>query len=76
MASSCVNQGPPERLNLVSAAGEPTSVIGKIVAPIQVGNAPIKVVCFSITLVILGMDFLQKSGVILNFTMYTSDNPR
>ena len=34
----CVNQDPPEGLNLVSAAGEPISVIGKIVVPIQAGN--------------------------------------
>ena len=34
----CVNQDPPEGLNLVSAAGEPISVIGKVVAPIRVGN--------------------------------------
>ena len=34
----CVNQDPPEGLNLVSAAGKPISVIGKVVAPMQVDN--------------------------------------
>ena len=34
----CVNQYPPEGLNLVLVAGKPISVIGKIVASIRVGN--------------------------------------
>ena len=68
----CVNQDPLEGLNLVSAAGEPISVIGKIVAPIQVGNIHADhsfiVVHSLITSVILGMDFLQKHGIVLDFT--------
>ena len=68
----CVNQDPLEGLNLVSAAGEPISVIGKIMAPIQVGNIHTDhsfiVVRSLITSVILGMDFLQKHGIVLDFT--------
>ena len=67
-----MNQDPPEGLNLVSAAGEPISVIGKIVAPKQVGNIHADhnfvVVCSLITSVILGMDILQRHGIVLDFT--------
>ena len=68
----CVNQDHHEGLNLVSAAGEPISVIGKIMAPIQVGNIHANynfiVVHSLITPVILGMGFLQKHGIVLDFT--------
>ena len=60
----CVNQDPPEGLNLVSAAGEPISVIGKIVTPIQVGNIQADysfiVVRSLITSVMLGVDFYRN----------------
>ena len=58
----CMNEDPPEGLNLVSAAGEPILVIGKIMAPIHVGNIHADhsfiVIRSLITSVILGMDFL------------------
>ena len=66
--SSYQNQGAPNGLKLVSAAGEPISVVGKVVAPIQVGNLQVHnfvIVHSLITPVILGMDFLQKHGIVL-----------
>ena len=52
----------------MSAAGEPISVIGKVIVSIQVGNIkayhPLVVVHTLITPVILGMDFLQKHGLV------------
>ena len=60
----CVNQDPSEGLNLLSAAGEPISVIGKIVALMQVGNIHADhrfiVVHSLVTSVILGMDFYSN----------------
>ena len=70
--SSYQNQAAPNTLKLVSAAGEPISVVRKVVAPIQVGNLQVHhnfvVVHSLITPVILGMDFLQKHGIMLDFT--------
>ena len=67
--SSYQNQAAPNGLKLVSAAEEPISVVGKVVAPIQVGVHHNFVVVHSlITPVILGMDFLQKHGIMLDFT--------
>jgi len=66
------NQAAPKGLKLVSAAGTPISVIGQVVAPIQVGNLRVDhnflVVHSLIAVVILGMDFLQKHGIVLDFT--------
>ena len=59
-------------LKLVSAAGEPISVVGQDVAPIRVGKLQVDhhfVAAHSlVTPVILGMDFLQKHGMVLDFT--------
>ena len=60
------------RLQLASAAGETIPVVGRVVVPIQVGvvcaEHPMIVVRSLITQVILGMDFLQKHGLVLDFT--------
>ena len=59
-------------LQLASAAGETIPVVGRVVVPVQVGvvcaEHPMIVVRSLITQVILGMDFLQKHGLVLDFT--------
>ena len=59
-------------LQLASAAGETIPVVGRVVLPVQVGGVcaehPMIVVRSLITQVILGMDFLQKHGLVLDFT--------
>ena len=66
------NHQPPTDLNLISAAGEPIPVIGQFVAPIRVGNLLVDHNCIVIpsliTPVILGLDFLHKHRIILDFT--------
>ena len=66
------NHQPPTDLNLISAAGEPIPVIGQVVAPIRVGNLLVDhnfiVVHSLITHVILGLDFLHKHRIVLDFT--------
>ena len=67
-----VKQLALNELQLVSAAGEPIPVVGRVVLPVQVGGLhvehPMIVVQSLITQVILGMDFLQKHGLVLDFT--------
>ena len=67
-----VKQLASNELQLVSAAGEPIPVVGRVVLPVQVGGLhvehPMIVVQSLITQVILGMDFLQKHGLVLDFT--------
>ena len=71
-AKNCQNQAAPKGLKLVSVAGEPITVIGEVVAPISVGTIHFDhnfvVVHSLITPVILGIDFLQKHGIVLDFT--------
>ena len=66
------NQAAPKGLKLVSAAGEPIPVIGEVVAPVSVGTLHVDhnfvVVHSLITPVILGIDFLHKHGIVLDFT--------
>jgi len=56
------NQQPATDLKLITAVGEPISVIGQVVTPIRVDNLLVDhifiVVHSLITLVILGLDFL------------------
>ena len=56
----------PPGLQLVSAAGQPISILGQVTMSIQLGNVkadhPFIVVQSLITLVILGIDFIQKHG--------------
>ena len=72
-AKNYENRSTIKGLKLASAAGEPIPVIGKVIAPITVGALcvdPNFVVVHSlITPVILGIDFLQKHGIVLDFTM-------
>ena len=62
----------PQGLQLVSAAGEPISVLGQITLPIQLGDVKVDhlfvVVQSLITPVILGVDFMHKHELILDFT--------
>ena len=62
----------PKELQLVSAAGEPIPVVGQAKVVVQVGQLRVEhslvVVRSLITPVILGMDFLQQHGLILDFT--------
>ena len=66
------NHQPPADLKLISAAGEPIPVIGQVVAPIHVGNLLVDhnfiIVHSLITHVILGLDFLHKHTIFLDFT--------
>ena len=64
-AKNCQNQAAPKGLKLVSAAGEPIPVIG--VGTLHVDHNFV-VVHSLITPVILGIDFLQKHGIVLDFT--------
>jgi len=56
----------------VSAAGEPISVLGQITANIQLGSVKAAhcfiVVRSLITPVIIGVDFMQRHGLVLDFT--------
>ena len=56
----------------MSAAGEPIPVIGEVVAPVRVGTLHVDIIFVVlhslITPVILGIDFLQKHGIVLDFT--------
>ena len=71
-AKNYENRSTIKGLKLVSAAGEPIPVIGKVIAPITVGALCVDhnfvVVHSLITPVILGIDFLQKHGIVLDFT--------
>ena len=62
----------PRDQQLVSAAGEPIPIIGQITLPIQLGGLKVDhlfVVDRSlITPVILGIDFMHKHGLVLDFT--------
>ena len=59
-------------VQVVSATGEPIPVLGLVTLPVQVGpievDHPLVVVQSLITPVILGIDFLQAHGLILDFT--------
>ena len=61
----------PGDLQLVSAAGEPMPVVGQANVVVQVGQLsvehPLVVVDSLISPVILGMDFLQQHGLVLDF---------
>ena len=56
----------PQGLQLVSAAGEPISVLGQITLPIHLGDVKVDhlfvVVQPHITPIILGIDFMHKHG--------------
>ena len=56
----------------MSAAGEPISVLGQINLPIQLRDVKVDhsfvLVQLLITPVILGIDFMQKHGLVLDFT--------
>ena len=62
----------PQGLLLVSAAGEPISVLEQITLPIQLGDIKVDdlfvVVQSLITPVILDIDFMHKHGLVLDFT--------
>ena len=62
----------PQDLQLVSAAGEPIPILGQITLPIQLGGLKVDyllvVVRSLITPVILGIDFMHKHGLVLDFT--------
>ena len=62
----------PSGLKLVSAAGDTISVLGCITLPVCLGKLhvkhPLVVVRSLIAPVILGVDFLQKHGLTLDFT--------
>ena len=62
----------PAKARVVSATGEPITVLGCVTFPVQVGKVsvdhPLVVVKSLITPVILGIDFLQAHGLILDFT--------
>ena len=66
-----VKQLKPGDLQLVSAAGEPMPVVGQANVVVQVGQLsvehPLVVVDSLISPVILGMDFLQQHGLVLDF---------
>ena len=59
-------------VHVVSATGEPIPVLGLVTLPVQVGpievDHPLVVVQSLIAPVILGIDFLQAHGLILDFT--------
>lgn len=69
--SQGVRQITPREFQLVSAAGERIPVVGHVSAPVQVCalgvEHPFVVVDALITPVILGMDFLQGHGLVLDF---------
>ena len=62
----------PRDLQLVSAAGESIPILGQITLPIQLGGLKVNhlfvVVRSLITPVILGIDFMHKHGLVLDFT--------
>ena len=62
----------PSGLQLVSASGDNIPVLGCMTLPLCIGELqatyPLVVVKSLITPVILGLDFLQKHGIILDFT--------
>ena len=62
----------PRDLQLVSAAGESIPILGQISLPIQLGGLKVNhlfvVVRSLITPVILGIDFMHKHGLVLDFT--------
>ena len=66
-----VNQLKPGDLQLVSATGEPMPVVGQANVVVQVGQLsvehPLVVVDLLISPVILGMDFPQQHGLVLDF---------
>ena len=59
-------------VHVVSATGETIPVLGRVTLPVQVGPIEVEhslvVVQSLITPVILGIDFLQAHGLILDFT--------
>eukprot|EP00731_Ephydatia_muelleri_P003241 Em0001g3241a len=63
---------PTTLIQLVTAAGEKLKIVDYVTAPIQVGDRTIEhnfvVVDNLITSVILGVDFMQKHGLVLNFS--------
>ena len=65
-------QQPPQKLKLVTASGEALPIVDYVEATVVLGNAEMKhhfvVVKDLITPVIVGVDFLQDKGLILDFT--------
>ena len=65
-------ESPPTGLTLVSAAGEDIPVLGCVTVTLSVGTLqvthPLIIVPSLIAPVILGLDFLQKHGLVLDFT--------
>ena len=63
---------PPQKLRLVTASGESLPIMDYVEAPVVLGNTEMKhyfvVVKDLITPVILGVDFLQDKGLVLDFT--------
>ena len=66
-----MKQLKPGDLQLVCAAGEPMPVVGQANVVVQVGQLsvehPLVVLDSLISPVILGMDFLQQHGLVLDF---------
>ena len=66
-----VCSAPPRELRLVTAAGEAIPVAGYVSVPVQLGQVrvmhPFVVVKSLIAGVILGIDFLQQHGLVLDF---------
>ena len=66
-----VCSAPPRELRLVTAAGEAITVAGYVSVPVQLGQVrvmhPFVVVKSLIAGVILGIDFLQQHGLVLDF---------
>eukprot|EP00731_Ephydatia_muelleri_P021178 Em0013g905a len=63
---------PPQKLKLVTASGESLPIVDYVEATVVLGNTEMKhyfvVVKDLITPVILGVDFLQDKGLVLDFT--------
>ena len=66
-------ESPPTGLTLVSATGEDIPALGCVSVTISVGTLqvthPLIIVPSLIASVILGLDFLQKHGLVLDFTV-------
>jgi hypothetical protein len=62
----------PQKLNLVTASGETLPIVDYVEATVVLGNTEMKhyfiVVKDLVTPVILGVDFLQDKGLVLDFT--------
>lgn len=67
----------PVGVQVVSATGEPIPVRGRVTHPVRIGQArvdhPLVVVSTLIAPVILGIDFLQAHGLVLDSTTAKQD---